>query len=249
MPVFGLRFAEHPMYTRRYGGTPLYADTYGVAVSTSTDKFEAHATGFIEDPLIDPVEHASGGALYGELRVTDTLSVGAERHVEISDDDKKIRGGVIAKLYAARPGPAAPGRAAVRESAVDRRRTGAPVQLIAEPARSRAGSASAFLLDVGLGHFDSNIRIRDLDRDCVDVNLHWFIDVAPRARSSTRVTRRSRSARAGPRTRTRCSSCTTGCETDRACTFGCARADRGRGAVLRGPGRRGAARSRPAGGR
>ena len=32
MPVFGLRFAEHPMYTRRFGGTPLYGDTYGVAV-------------------------------------------------------------------------------------------------------------------------------------------------------------------------------------------------------------------------
>jgi hypothetical protein len=32
MPVFGLRFAEHPMYTRRFGGTPLYGDTYGAAI-------------------------------------------------------------------------------------------------------------------------------------------------------------------------------------------------------------------------
>ena len=32
------------------------------------------------------------------------------------------------------------------------------------------------LLDIGLGHYDSNIRIKDLDRDGVDMNLHYFLD-------------------------------------------------------------------------
>ena len=36
--------------------------------------------------------------------------------------------------------------------------------------------ASSFLLDVGLGHFDENIAISGLDRDAIDVNLHWFLD-------------------------------------------------------------------------
>ena len=32
MPVFGLRLVEHPTYIRRWGGTPLYGETYGAAV-------------------------------------------------------------------------------------------------------------------------------------------------------------------------------------------------------------------------
>ena len=26
----------------------------------------------------------------------------------------------------------------------------------------------------GFGHFDENIRIKNLDRDCVDLNVHFF---------------------------------------------------------------------------
>src|SRR6185295_6633158 len=69
MPVFGLRFAEHPLYTRRWGGTQLYSDTYGVAVEDVQEKYEWHATAFVEDFIIDPVEHANGGAAYAEYRV------------------------------------------------------------------------------------------------------------------------------------------------------------------------------------
>src|SRR5678815_1335285 len=42
MPVFGLRFAEHPDYNRQYGGTPLYADTYAAAVEYIMPTWEAH---------------------------------------------------------------------------------------------------------------------------------------------------------------------------------------------------------------
>ena len=76
MPVFGLRFAEHPMYTKRYGGTQLFSETYGTSVSHVAEKFEVHASAFMEDYLIDPVEHANGAAAYGEVRVSPTLSFG-----------------------------------------------------------------------------------------------------------------------------------------------------------------------------
>ena len=39
----------------------------------------------------------------------------------------------------------------------------------------RYKSALSFLmLDLGIGHFDSNLRIKNLDRDCIDLNFHWF---------------------------------------------------------------------------
>ena len=30
------------------------------------------------------------------------------------------------------------------------------------------------MLDLGLGHYDENVRIQGLDRDAIDLNLHWF---------------------------------------------------------------------------
>ncbi len=171
MPVFGLRFAEHPMYTRRFGGTPLYGDTYGVAASYVGEQLEVHATGFIEDPVIDAVRHANGAALYGELRPTESFSFGGGGMVEISDDDKKIRGTVVGKYYAAGPEILVQAEMQVMNQRVDG--GGAPVQLIGNLVVSRE-LGKGLLLDVGLGHFDSNVRFRDLDRDALDLNLHWF---------------------------------------------------------------------------
>jgi hypothetical protein len=30
------------------------------------------------------------------------------------------------------------------------------------------------MVDLGFGHYDKNIRIGDLDRDAIDLNVHWF---------------------------------------------------------------------------
>lgn len=171
MPVFGLRFAEHPMYTRRFGGTPLWGDTYGVAVEHIGEKLEIHATGFVKDPIVEPVIHANGAALYGELRPSETFSIGGGGMLEITDDDKKLRGAVTGKYYAAGPDLLIQGEVQVMNQRIDG--GGAPIQLISNVVLSRYLGAG-FLLDVGFGHFDSNIRIKDLDRDCVDINLHWF---------------------------------------------------------------------------
>lgn len=169
MPVFGLRFAEHPMYTRRFGGTPLYGDTYGVAVEYVAEELEIHGTGFLEDPVFDVTQHASGGALYAELRPGEGFSIGGGGMVEISDDDKKLRGAVTAKYLVA-------DLLFQTELQVMNQRIdggGAPVQVIGNLVVSRE-LGSGLLLDVGIGHFDSNVRTRNLDRNSVDLNLHWF---------------------------------------------------------------------------
>jgi hypothetical protein len=188
MPVFGLRFAEHPMYTRRYGGTQLYSDTYSLAVEYVTNQYEVHATAFVEDFLIDPVEHATGGALYTEYRTSETMAVGVQgmfKNFSNGDDlgsseMKEFRVGLIHKMYL--PGPEVLLQTEVQfvnqlVGKVDRspasRVGGAPKGFVGNLVVSKM-LRDFLLLDVGLGHFDSNYRIANLDRDCVDVNLHWF---------------------------------------------------------------------------
>jgi hypothetical protein len=192
MPVFGLRFAEHPMYTKRFGGTQLFSETYGAAVEYVDPKYEFHATAFIDDPLIDPVEHARGAALYGEYRVSETLAFGAELMFknftngelpfssDIDGEMHEIRAGITNKLYLA--GPELLVQTELQfvnqlidkvDRSVDSAVGGAPKGLVGNVTVSRM-LGDFLLLDVGLGHYDSNFRVPNIDRDCVDVNLHWF---------------------------------------------------------------------------
>ena len=177
MPVFGLRLAEHPTYTRRFGGTPLYGDTYGLAVEYVTNRFEAHLTGFVKDPVLDTVEHSNGGALYSELRLDETLAVGLEGMFTDSDDDKKIRIGATAKKLLS--GPEILLQAELQfvnqliDSGVGGEPLGAPKGLVGQVMASRM-FGDGVLIDVAIGHYDPNLRIKNLDRDCIDLNIHWF---------------------------------------------------------------------------
>lgn len=172
MPVFGLRWVEHPLYARRFGGTPLFAETYGVAAEYVTSKFEAHATGFIKDPFIDPVVHDSGGALYGEYRMAERIAVGAGAMVTSSADDSKVRGGLTAKYYleAADLLFQAEGqfiRHYIGESAQS--------QLVGQLMVTKFLPAN-LMLDLALGHYDKNLQVKGLDRDAMDLALHYFFD-------------------------------------------------------------------------
>ncbi len=179
MPVFGLRLAEHPIYTRRYGGTPLYAETYGLHVAYIKPQFEAHATGFIEDPLISPVSHDSGGAAYLEARVSPTMAVGGEAMITKGPDDKEYRFGVTGKVHIPAANLLLQTEVQFVNTVIDRTTTnpdgGAPRQIVGYLMGS-VTLTNFLLLDIGLGHYDSNIRIKDLDRDGVDMNLHYFLD-------------------------------------------------------------------------
>ena len=173
MPVFGLRLAEHTVYTRRYGGTALFSDTYGLAVEYVSQKLEVHATGFIKDPLIDSVEHYSGGALYAELRLTESIAIGAEGMAEIAVDDKRYRGGLTAKALL--PGELLlQGEFQFVNQLVDSPDgRGAPKMLVGYLMMSRM-LGEFLMVDLGVGHYDPNIRIGENERTGVDVNVHYF---------------------------------------------------------------------------
>jgi hypothetical protein len=171
MPVFGLRLVEHLTYIRRWGGTPLYGETYGAAVEYIDPRYEAHATGFIEDPLIDAPQHSSGAAGVGEYRITPAMSVGAEGMYTRSADDKKFRLGALAKLYLEGPELLFQFEGQFMNQLIEPR--GAPKQIIAYLLASRFVTR-AVMADLGLGFFDENIQIKQLHRECVDLNIHWF---------------------------------------------------------------------------
>jgi len=172
MPVFGLRLVEHPAYVRRYGGLPLFAETYAASASVIGEKYEAHVTGFIRDPVIDPVVDANGAAAWGEYRIGEHTLVGGGGLAQIYDWKKSYRGSLIAKHYCE-----------CRSFLVQ-----AEAQLVYETVGAIAvrgvvaylmGSywpTDAVMIDLGLGHYDPNLRVLGLDRDAADLNIHWFLD-------------------------------------------------------------------------
>jgi hypothetical protein len=183
MPRFGLRLAEHTTYIRRYGGTPLYGDTYGVAADYIKQQYEAHVTGFIRDRLIDTVEHNSGAAALVQYRPTDHSEVGAEGMFQVSPDDRHYRGGVLGKYYFDGPAILLMGEVQVVNQHIG------PYGLtqIVSQVMGTWFIRHDVMLDLGWGHYDENLRIKGLDRDAIDMNLHWFTTSHFEAVLNTRV--------------------------------------------------------------
>jgi hypothetical protein len=177
MPVFGLRFAEHPTYTRRYGGTPLYADTYGLSASYVVPKFEVHATGFIEDPLIEPVVHDNGGAVYGELRLGERALVGAGGMVRRSDSATRTYAALTGKYYVPAANLLLQAELQYTPQTFDET-AGNPLggnpRGIVGVLVGTVTLPHGLFVDVGVGHYDPNYQAPELDRDCIDVDLHWL---------------------------------------------------------------------------
>jgi hypothetical protein len=171
MPVFGLRLAEHPVYTRRYGGTPLFSETYGAVASWITAKWEGHLSGFIVDPLLDPVRLENGAAAYGEYRIADHTQIGAGGMLEINDWLRRLRGTITAKHHIV-----SPDITIQAELQVVRPRAGdfSYNQLVAYLMASYAVT-DAILVDVGLGRYDENLHITNINRNAVEGNVHWFV--------------------------------------------------------------------------
>jgi hypothetical protein len=171
MPVYGLRLAEHPFYVRRYGGAPLYGETYGVSAGWLSDSFEAHVTGFIKDPIRIPHERGNGAALYAEKRVGETFAIGAQARFADSDSDRRTQGGLTAKLWMEQAKILLQAEAGFTRQNFD-----------AGPVRSQVVAQllatwffkTGFFLDVGVGQYDADLSIQDQDRTSFDVNLHWF---------------------------------------------------------------------------
>jgi len=172
MPTFGLRLAEHVVYTQRFGGEPLYGEVYAVAASYVSDAFEVHATGFVHDSIASAAEHGDGGALYAEARIGEHGAIGAEGKYASSPDAHRTYAGLTGKLYLPGPSVMLLGEAEVIHqsflAANDR------VDQIAVYAMASHPLGSGLMLDLGVGHFTQDLQVKGLFRDALDVNLHWF---------------------------------------------------------------------------
>jgi len=174
MPTYGLRHAEHVLYTRRYGGTPLYGETYSLAVGYVSPGFEVHLTGFLRDRLRDDfaLEKADGAALYAEKRIADKAAIGVEWRFGQAPDEWRAQGGLTGKYWFASPSIQISAEAQVIHQVFSdggSRRN----QLVGYLMGSWQG-AKGFLVDLGLGHYDEDLSIKKVDRDCIDLNVHWF---------------------------------------------------------------------------
>ena len=170
MPIFGLRFAEHPLYVQQYGGTPLYSETYGAAVEYIEPKWEAHLTGFIKDPLIDPVAHDNGVAAYAEWRPVEHVAAGAEFMYTFSDDDSKYRGGLTGKYYV----PCADLDFEGEVQLVNQHIEQYGLNQIVGTVMATKFLPYGLMVDLALNYYNEDIRIKGVDRDAIDLNVHWF---------------------------------------------------------------------------
>jgi hypothetical protein len=178
MPVFGLRFAEHPLYTRQFGGTQLYSETYGAAVEYIDPSWEAHLTGFIMDPLIDPVAHDNGVAAYAEIRPDEHASVGVEGMVTISDDcsdcqfphSEKYCAGATGKYFVPDADLLVQGELQFVNVHVETFGTNQVVGTVMATRFLPAG----LMADLALNYYNEDLRIKGTDREALDLNLHWF---------------------------------------------------------------------------
>jgi hypothetical protein len=170
MPVFGLRLVEHPFYVRRFGGTPLFSETYGLSASVVHSRFEVHASGFVKNPLIDPVRHENGGAVYGELRLSEKMLIGLGGMYERRDADwYTLRGDLTAK-YLVSEAVLVQAELQVVNPHVDNYGHN---EIVSNLMATYMG-AKGLMIDVVWGHYDKNIRFSELDRDAFDLNVHWF---------------------------------------------------------------------------
>ncbi len=174
MPTFGLRLAEHVVFTQRYGGRPLYGEAYAASVSYILTAAEGHATVFHHDSLSSAVEHGDGGALYLETRITGHLMFGLEGKYSSSDEQHRLFVGGMAKYQLEDHRLQLLGewqliRDKIAEGAGD------TAYRIAAYLLASKSFDHGLMLDTGIGHYTQDTRVKGLTRDCLDVNLHWFM--------------------------------------------------------------------------
>ena len=171
MPVYGLRWAEHTEYVRRFGGTPLFGEAYGASVGWVSAGAEAHVTGFVHDRLRDSIETGDGAALYAEKRFGNA-AIGAEARYATGNDDTRTQGGVTGKVWLDGPSVLLQAEVqAVHQAFTD---LDASRNQIVGNVMASWFVRHGYLLDVVLGHYDQDVKVPELDRDALELNLHWF---------------------------------------------------------------------------
>ncbi len=169
MPVYGLRFAEHNDFTRQYGQTPLYGETYGAAVEYVDPSWEAHLTAFVHDPIQDPVEFGNGAAAYAEKRLGGVFSIGAEGRYAKSTDDARTAGGITAKYWLDPVLLQLEGQVIRQTFAAGGARDQVVSYLMAT-----WFVHDGWFVDFGLSQFDADTHVTKMDIEAFDANVHWF---------------------------------------------------------------------------
>jgi hypothetical protein len=168
-PVYGLRYVEHTAYDDQYGGYPLYGEAYGLAVEYIDPKWEVHLTGFLHDPWEYSSELGSGAALYAEARLTRTTSVGVESKLEYTPDARNLYSGITAKQLV---GPVLLElEAEVVNQKIDL--GGHDNQLVGYLLAS--WFVGPLMIDLGVGAWEPDLRVRYLDQEAADLNIHYFL--------------------------------------------------------------------------
>lgn len=169
-PVFGLRAAEHVAYSQRFGGAPLFDQTYGAAAEYVSQLFEVHATGFLEDPIGNTATRGDGGALYAEVRPTGRIAIGLEGKYVTRDEARTGYVGVTGKLWLEQADVLLEGEAEIiRRTFPSVDRSTGYVGYV----RASKPLGHGLALDLGVGHYQADKRI-DATRQAFDLDLHWF---------------------------------------------------------------------------
>lgn len=172
-PTYGLRLAEHVAYTRRFGGTPLFSETYGAQVGWISGEQEVHVTGFVRDRLRPNVADGDGAAIYAERRFG-PRALGVQGRYANGPLSSRFEGGLTGKWFLDGPKIMLSAEGQILRERFDgdfRGRTA-----LVGYAMATWFAARSVWVDLGVGHYDENVKVPRLDRDAVDVNVHWFAD-------------------------------------------------------------------------
>ena len=172
MPTSGLRFVEHTMYARRYGGSQLFSEAYGVAAAYIQPEYEVHVTGFVKD-FRDPVEPASGAALYAEKRFNEKNAIGVLSRFAKSADDTKLHYGVTGKHYCECRDLLFQAEVQGVHQKID---AGGSNNQVVATAMATWIAAPGWMMDLALNYYDPNLQVKGLDRQALDLQGHWFVD-------------------------------------------------------------------------
>lgn len=186
MPTFGLRLAEHVVYTQRYGGRQLFHEAYGLAASYVHPTFEVHATGFLHDPYGVPAEQGDGAALYAEARIGEHAAIGTEGKLTFTDDVTTKYTGLTGKVYVEGIDLMLLGEGQLIQRTINAG-AGDSMTSLAGYAMATKPLPRNLQLDVGVGHFTHDTRVKGLYRDCIDVNVHWYVATHVELLLTTRV--------------------------------------------------------------
>jgi hypothetical protein len=102
---YGLRFAEHIYYVRRYTGYNLYSETYTLSGGYVGEGWELHLSGFVPPPTGFPDalqsvgQRESGGAAYIEKQFDGMAAIALQGRVGIGNEVSHNQGGVVGKLW------------------------------------------------------------------------------------------------------------------------------------------------------